>query len=223
MTDEDQHVPPTSSASSAAAEVFAKFKQLDGFKRSADAVGPVLAFLIGYQVAGAHGGVAAAIGTAAALAVTRLIRGDSVRVVSASLIAVVLYSLFVQYSGEGRDFFLLNIIGCGILMVLFGVSLAGRMPATLWICRKTRIEPVGEIAPDRLRLHRRITAVWLVNWVLHLMVLAPLYALNLVAALGIAAMLLGKPSVVVLVAVTWWQVQRSRPTHRDDAEPAAAD
>ncbi|MEU2257666.1 DUF3159 domain-containing protein [Nocardia xishanensis] len=213
----------TSRTASVAAEVFAKFKQLDGFKRSADAVGPVAAFLLGYQLVGAHAGIAAAITAAAVLAVVRLVRGDSVKVVTVSMIAVLVYSLFVQISGEGRDFFLPTVIGCAVLTVLFGVSLIGRRPVTLWICRKVGLEPAGETAPHRLRLHRRITATWFVNWVLHVVVLVPLYLANNVAALGLAAMLLGKPSVVVMVALTWIQVQRARSTGTENSIPVAAE
>ncbi|WP_433563065.1 DUF3159 domain-containing protein [Nocardia sp. CA-151230] len=206
----------TSRTASAAAEVFAKFKQLNGFQRSADAVGPVAAFLLGYQLAGAHAGIAAAIAAAAVLALVRLIRGDSVKVVTVSVVAVLVYSLFVQFSGQGRDFFLPTVVGCAVLTVVFGLSLLGRRPATWWICRKVGIEPADEVSADRLRLHRRITALWFANWVVHVLVLVPLYLANNVAALGLAAMLLGKPSVVVLVALTWIQVQRSRRGKTDE-------
>ncbi|MFJ9367631.1 DUF3159 domain-containing protein [Nocardia sp. NPDC101769] len=206
----------TSRTASAATEVFAKFKQLNGFQRSADAVGPVAAFLVGYQLAGAHAGIAAAIAAAAILALVRLIRGDSVKVVTVSVAAVLVYSLFVQFSGQGRDFFLPTVIGCAVLTIVFGISLVGRRPVTLWLCRKVGIEPAGEVTARRLRLHRRITAMWFVNWVVHVVALTPLYLANQVAALGLAAMLLGKPSVVVLIALTWLQVQRSRSGKSDE-------
>ncbi|MFE7721462.1 DUF3159 domain-containing protein [Nocardia rhizosphaerihabitans] len=212
----------TGRGASAAAEILTKFRQLDGFKRSADALGPVFAFVIGYQFAGTNAGIIAAIMTALALAAIRIVRGGSVKVVAVSVGVVLAYSLVVGISGEGRDFFVVSIIGCAILALAFGLSLIGRSPASLWICRRFRLEPAAAASADRLRLHRRITALWLVNWIVHVVVLCPLYAANQVAALGVATMLLGKPSVVVLVAVTWLWVQRSRPPQRrpDTATPA---
>mgnify|MGYP000904286141 FL=1 len=49
---------------------------------------------------------------------------------------------------------------------------------------------------------------WALQWLLHVAVLGPLYMADQVAALGVATLLLGKPSVVVALAVTWWLVRR---------------
>ncbi|MFE3024034.1 DUF3159 domain-containing protein [Nocardia tengchongensis] len=196
---------------SAAAQILATFKQLNGFQRSLDAFAPAVAFLLGYQLVGADAGIAAAIIAAAVLALVRLVRGDSVKVVTASMIAVLIHSLIVQLTGEGRDFFLTTVIRYVALAVVFGISLVGRRPISRWICRKAGFEPAGEMTAERLRLHRRITGMWFANWIVHVLVLVPLYLANNVAALSLAAILLGKPAAVVLAAVSWLRIQRSRP------------
>ncbi|MET8429826.1 DUF3159 domain-containing protein [Nocardia sp. NPDC004860] len=201
---------------SAATQILAQFKQLNGFQRSLDAFAPAVAFLLGYQLAGADAGIAAAIIAAAGLALVRLVRGDSVKVVTASVIAVFIHSLIVQFTGEGRDFFLTTVIRCIALALVFGTSLLSRRPASWWICLKAGFEPAGEMTVERLRLHRRITGMWFANWIVHVLVLVPLYLANNVAALSLAVMVLGKPAAVALAAVSWLQIQRSRSQHTNE-------
>lgn len=191
------------SAFLAVGEVAAK----GGWRHVVDAGAPIAAFLIGYQAAGPSAGVGAAVAVAIALTVLRLRRGDSPKVVVLSILGIVGYSALVLGTGEGRNFFVTEVVGCAILTVVFGIGTVLRRPLSLRICQRLRIEPRGE-TPDRIRLHRWITGAWALQWLLHVAVLGPLYIADQVAALGVATLLLGKPSVVVALAVTWWLVRR---------------
>ncbi|NLG45965.1 MAG: DUF3159 domain-containing protein [Gordonia sp.] len=127
-----------------------------GWRHVVDAGAPIAAFLIGYQAAGPSAGVGAAVAVAIALTVLRLRRGDSPKVVVLSILGIVGYSALVLGTGEGRNFFVTEVVGCAILTVVFGIGTVLRRPLSLRICQRLRIEPRGE-TPERIRLHRWIT------------------------------------------------------------------
>ncbi|MEU0499552.1 DUF3159 domain-containing protein [Nocardia sp. NPDC005998] len=178
-----------------------------GVRHLVDAVTPVAVFLVGYQLFGTGPSVAAALTAAALLAGWRLRRGDSTKVVVAALAAVTVYSALVLFTGEGRAFFLPEIVGCAVSTVAFGATLIRGRPLSLLVCQRIRIEP-AEVDQARIRKHRRLTAAWAVMWALHVLILLPLYAADQVTALAAGTMLLGKPSVLIAVAASWLWVRK---------------
>lgn len=178
-----------------------------GVRHLVDAAVPVVAFLIGRQLLGTGAAIVVTLAAAAALAGWRLVRGDSPKVVAAALAAVALYSALVLVTGQGRNFFLPDLIGCLVLTLAFAATLLRGPPLSLWLCRRLHLEPSGTAEP-RMHMHRRITMAWTLLWAVHLLVLVPLYFGDHVAVLGVASILLGKPSVVVMAAVTWLWMRR---------------
>ncbi|WP_067836713.1 DUF3159 domain-containing protein [Nocardia lijiangensis] len=178
-----------------------------GVRHLVDAATPVAVFLIGYQLFGTGPAVAATVTAAALLAGWRLRRGDSPKVVTAALVAVTAYSALVLFTGEGRAFFLPEILGCAVLTVAFGATLLRGRPLSLLVCQRLRIEP-ADADRSRIRKHRRLTAAWAVMWALHVLILLPLYAADQIAALAVATTLLGKPSVLIAVAASWVWVRK---------------
>ncbi|WP_431970084.1 DUF3159 domain-containing protein [Nocardia sp. bgisy134] len=178
-----------------------------GVRHFVDAATPVAVFLVGYQLFGTGPAVAATLTAAALLAGWRLRRGDSPKVVTAALVAVTAYSALVLFTGEGRAFFLPEIVGCAVLTVAFGATLIRGRPLSLLVCQRLRIEP-SDVDQPRIRKHRRLTAAWAVMWALHVLVLLPLYAADQITALAVATTLLGKPSVVLAVAASWLWIRK---------------
>ncbi|MBL1074651.1 DUF3159 domain-containing protein [Nocardia sp. 2] len=195
---------------SGAAEMWGKFRAMGGPQHIVDGAAPAVAFLLAYATIDAKMGVLFALGTAGAVAVYRLLKGDSIRVVSVSLITVVVFSLFVGITGEGRGFYLPDLIICVVCTVAFGLTLLTGRPLSGWACRKIGLEPAEPADPDaRNLLHRRITLVWFGFWAAHLVIMVPLYLANKVVLLGSVALVLGKPALVLMLAGTWLWVRRS--------------
>ncbi|MGV9415056.1 DUF3159 domain-containing protein [Nocardia sp. NPDC003693] len=203
-------MPTDTDSRSGAAEMWGKFRALGGPGHLLDGAAPALGFLLGYSFADARSGVLIALATAAFIGLYRLLRGDSVKVVVISLLTVVVFSLFVGITGEGRGFYLPDLLICLVFSAAFGLTLLTGRPLSRWACRRIGLEPAEHADPGaRLFLHRRVTAAWFAFWAVHLAIMVPLYAANKVVLLGSVALMLGKPALVVMLAVTWLWVRRS--------------
>lgn len=205
-----EHSQVTEHQRSAAAEMWGKFRAMGGLGHLIDGAAPAVGFLIGYASVNAKIGVLIALAVAIAIAGYRLLRGDSVKVVGISVLVVVVFSLFVGITGEGRGFYLPDLLICVFFSIAFGITLLTGRPLSHWACRKLGLEPAETADPrERLRLHRRVTLAWFVFWAVHLVVMVPLYVANKVVLLGSVALVLGKPALVVMLAATWLWVRRS--------------
>ncbi|WP_433656914.1 DUF3159 domain-containing protein [Nocardia sp. CA-128927] len=157
-------------------EMWGKCRAMHGPQHILDGAAPAIGFLIGYSAAGAEVGVFVAIVIAVVLGAVRLMRGDSVRVVALAVLVILVFSLFVEITGEGRGFYLPEVALSVVMTVLFGATLLTGKPLSYTVTRKIRLEPAEPAAPAlRLRLHRRITFAWFVFWAVHVAVMVPLY------------------------------------------------
>ncbi|MFJ4657080.1 DUF3159 domain-containing protein [Nocardia sp. NPDC088792] len=200
----DEQTRPT------AADMWGKFRALGGLQHLLDGAAPAIGFLLGYGIWNAKIGVLIALAVAVGIGVYRLLHGDSIKVVAISVAVVALFSLFVGLTGEGRGFYLPDLLVGAAGTLAFGIAAVTRRPLSHWICRRIGLEPAETADPAaRLRLHRRVTLAWFVFWALHLVVMVPLYAANQVVILGSVALVLGKPALVVMLAATWLWVRRS--------------
>ncbi|WP_433591718.1 DUF3159 domain-containing protein [Nocardia sp. CA-145437] len=205
---------------STAAEMWGKFRALGGPQHLLDGAAPAIGFLAGYTVVNAKIGVLVALGVAGLISLYRLMKGDSVKVVSASLAAVVVFSLFVGITGEGRGFYLPDLIICAVCTAAFGITLLSGRPLSHWACRKLGLERTYVADPEaRIRLHHKVSLAWFGFWAAHLLIMVPLYLANKVVLLGTVALVLGKPALVVMLAVTWLWV---RPTRSPSGEMSIA-
>ncbi|MFI6999552.1 DUF3159 domain-containing protein [Nocardia sp. NPDC050175] len=110
--------PGDGPAESRGAEVWGKFRAMHGPQHLLDGAAPAIGFLIGYSVAGAEVGVFVAILIAVVLGAVRLMRGDSVRVVAVAVLVILVFSLFVEITGEGRGFYLPEVALSVVMTVL---------------------------------------------------------------------------------------------------------
>ncbi|MFI9407394.1 DUF3159 domain-containing protein [Nocardia sp. NPDC052316] len=188
------------------AEMSAKFLARHGPQHMPDGAAPAFGFLIGYPVAGAEVGVFLAILIAVVLGAVRLMRGDSVRVVAGAVLVILVFSLFVEITGEGRGFYLPEVALSVVMTVLFGATLLTGKPLSCSVSRRIRLEPAEPAdAAARQHLHRRITLVWFGFWAAHVAVVVPRYLADKVGAF---ALVFGKPALVVMLASTWLWVRR---------------
>lgn len=195
---------------SGTAELRAKILDMGGARHLVDGAAPILGYVIGFQVQGILTGIAAAVVAAMFVAILRLRHGDRARVVMASTALVLVFSGMAAATGEGRDFFLPPLILYTVLTVVFGATLFTATPLTLPICRKIRFEPADTTDPEaRIRLHRKVTAAWMVFCVLHVLIMGPVYLADNVVLLGTLALILNKPMLIAALAGTWVWVRRA--------------
>ncbi|GAB0102683.1 hypothetical protein JMUB6875_16520 [Nocardia sp. JMUB6875] len=185
----------------------AKFFEHHGPRHIADGAAPAVGFLLGFKLFDPWIGIAVALGVAVALGGLRLLRGESAKTVGVSIALVAVYSVFVLCTGRGRDFYLPDLILCVLFIVGTGATLVGRRPLILSLTQRLRLE-AAEVSVERLATHRRITLGWVVFWVIHLVVIVPLYLANQVVLLGMATLTLGKPSIIVMILATWLLLRR---------------
>ncbi|WP_067828757.1 DUF3159 domain-containing protein [Nocardia inohanensis] len=201
---------PPRRTSSGAAELRAQLRDMGGARHLIDGAAPVLGYIAGYQLHGVLTGILVAILAALTVAGLRLRHGDRPKVVAASTVLVLVFSAMAATTGEGRDFFLPPLILYTVLTLVFGASLFTPTPLTLPICRRTRAEPATHPAPaSRIRLHRRVTAAWMIFCLAHILIMGPVYLANNVVLLGTLALVLNKPMLVAAIAGTWVWVRRT--------------
>ncbi|MET8778943.1 DUF3159 domain-containing protein [Nocardia sp. NPDC004654] len=100
-----------------------------------------------------------------------------------------------------------------------GFSAPGRRPASSWTeraaCRARYLTPDPAA---RTRLHRRVTAAWMVFCVAHVVIMGPVYLADNVVLLGTLALVLNKPMLLAAFAGTWVWVRRTARTDDRAAE-----
>lgn len=173
---------------------------------------PVSGFLIGSAFSGTTAGAIAAVLCAVLMAVYRLFLGHRVALVALALAVVLVHAGLAQLTGQGRDFFLSDLIINGALATVFVISLLMNRPisgvfASWWHLE----EQAWREDPGRMRLHLHLTSWGLALWCLHLLVWVPLYASNSVAGLAFTQVV-GIPITVLLLILAWRKV-RDRGTH----------
>lgn len=179
-----------------------------------DAGLPMLAFVVGYGLRGAAAGMICALAMAAAIAGWRIRCHHSLWAVTLAFAIVLLASGLVKTSGEGRSFFLVELAINFAGVVVFGGSLIVNRPLTGVIAKRFDNEArQWWLSPQRLRLHRLTSIVWFALWASHLIILVPLYVSNETVVLGVASMLIIKPSLALTVAWTWWKMQGADDPH----------
>lgn len=189
---------------SGARAIWVKIREMGGARHLVDGAAPIVGYVIGFSLAGIAVGILAAVLTALGVGTVRLRHGDRSKVIAVSTAIVLVFSAMAATTGQGRDFFLPPLILYGVLAVAFALSLFGATPLTLPICRRIRFEPTGTTDPAaRLRLHRRLTAVWAAFCAVHVLIMGPVYLADNVVLLGTLALILNKPALLAAFAGTW--------------------
>lgn len=187
---------------------------LGGRRAALDATVPALAFVAGWLVSGRSliWGAAAALGTGGAVAVLRWRRGDRPLAALAGLLGVSVAVLIALYTGRAADFFLVQLVSNVASALVWAVSVLARWPLLGVI--------VGGLLGQRtswrqdpvlLRAYSRASWVWVGQYLVRVVVFAPLWAADAVLALGVARVALSWPLVAACVAVSGTVLIRALP------------
>jgi len=187
---------------------------LGGRRGALDATLPPLAFIAGYLAGGESlaVGVAAAVAVSLAVAGWRMSRGERPRAVVLGVLGVALAALIALRTGRAADFFVLRIATNAASAAAWLASIAVRWPLLgvvvgLVLGQGTR----WRRDPALLRAYSRGSWVWVLQYVLRVAVLVPLWYADQVVALGVAQAALTWPLVALCLLVSWWVIRSSLP------------
>jgi hypothetical protein len=172
-------------------------------RHAVDAAAAPIAFVVVNAQAGPRWAALVALVVALAVGGLRRHRGEPLVVVAVSTTIVALHSASALAVGEGRAFFLPELVINAAGLVVCGLSLLLGRPVTAFVGRK-----IG-LAPGTPRLHRRLTAAWTALWVVHLLLLVPLYLADSVVGLTVTATFVNKPTMLATAVATAVAVRRS--------------
>ncbi|WP_026423019.1 DUF3159 domain-containing protein [Actinokineospora inagensis] len=186
---------------------------LGGRRGAFDATVPPVAFALVWLLTSTVGwATAAAIGSAAVVAVTRLARGDRPTAVIGSIAAVVVAAVVVLHTGHAEDFFLIQLLSNVASALAWAVSILIRWPLLgvvvgLLLGQRFRWRK----DPWLLRAYNRASWVWVLQYVLRTVVYGFLWSIGQVTALAVARVALSWPLVAVVVAVSAAVLRKSLP------------
>lgn len=199
---------------------------LGGGRGALDASLPVVAYVLGWLIAGRSvvAGALAALGVAALVAAWRLRRGVRPRAVLLGVLAVCAGALVALYTGRAQDFFLIQVFTNAASALAWAISIVFRWPLLGVVVgavlgQKTR----WRRDPELLRAYGRASWVWVAQYLIRLAVFIPLWMTGWVAALGAARIALTWPLVAACLGLSWWVLRRDLPAdHPGLRHPIAA-
>ena len=178
---------------------------------------PTVVFVIVNTLSTLRIAIAAAIGTAAVLAVYRLARRQSVQQALSALLGVLVAALIAARTGQARGYFLLGIWTSFLYAVPFAVSLVVRRPLVglLW----EFLDPTPTPDDEQVAWHRRrpllvayslATLAGLVLFLSRGVVQATLYGHDATGWLAFARVTMGYPLYIAAVGYAFLVVTRAR-------------
>ncbi|TNM68934.1 DUF3159 domain-containing protein [Streptomyces sp. NP160] len=222
----------------ASSERFSLAEAVGGPRGAAEAVLPGLVFVIVITATRSlvwAGGLA--LGVAALAALARLVARQPLQQALAGAVGVGVCALTAWRTGDAVDFYWWGLLLNAVYAVVLAVSTlplpkagplpGGPLPVTGLLVAAARGGGPGSGAWRRdraqLRLHRRLTWMWVGLFVLRLAVQTPLYLAGAVTALGVARLAMGLPLFAAAAWVTWLALRRAGApgSTASDAAPAA--
>lgn len=184
---------------------------LGGRSGALDASLPALGFATGWLAGGQelYPAIAAAVGTAVAVSVWRLVRRRRPRAALLGLTGVLVGSLVAARTGRAEDFFLVQLLANVVSALVWAVSIWLRRPLLGIIVggllrqrRTWRQDPVLREA------YSLASWWWTGTFVLRTVVFATLWASGAVVALSLARVALSWPLVAACIALSWATIRR---------------
>jgi hypothetical protein len=174
----------------------------------AESAAPPIAFVTAYTISGSDAATSAwiALGVGVALALARIVRGQTIQYALTGLIGVGVAALVVSATGRAEDFFLPGFLANGAYALLGIVSIALRRPAVgvaVGLFRGEGFKMPWRGDPARVRNYAQLTWLWIAVFSLRLVVQLPLYLAGAVVALGTARVAMGMPLTILAGWLTW--------------------
>ena len=153
----------------------------------------------------------ASVGTAAVLAILRLVRRQSVKQVFSGLIGIAIAAFLAQRTGNADNFFLPGIITNAAYAGVCLVSIAIHKPLLGYVIEALRGRDMSWVKdPDAHRLFSTITWLWALIFGVRVAIMFPLYLMGQTAALGTLKILLGYPLFALGIFVTFKLLAKSK-------------
>lgn len=153
----------------------------------------------------------ASLGTAAVLAIFRLLRRQSLVQVFSGLIGIAIAAFLAQRTGNAENFFLPGIITNALYASACLISIAIHKPLLGYVIETMRGRDTSWVRdPDAHRLFSTITWLWALIFGIRVAIMFPLYLLGQTAALGTLKILLGYPLFALGIFVTFRLLAKSK-------------
>jgi intracellular septation protein A len=186
---------------------------LGGWSGAIDAGLPFVVFTTAYLVTDRNleTTLYAAVGTAAVLALLRLVRRQSLQQVFSGLIGIGIAAFLAQRTGNADNFFLPGIITNAVYASVCLVSIAIHKPLLGYVIEAMRGRDMSWVRdPAAHRLFSTITWLWALIFGVRVAIMFPLYLLGQTAALGTLKVLLGYPLFALGIFVTFKLLAKSK-------------
>ena len=181
-------------------------KVLGGWAGVIDSGLPFLIFTIVYLVTDndLETTLYASVGTAAVIAVLRLIRRQSLQQVLSGLIGIGIAAFLAKRTGNADNFFLPGIITNAVYASVCLISIAIRRPLLGYVIEAMRGRDMSWVKDHEAhRLFSTITWLWVLIFGLRVAIMFPLFLLGQTAALGTLKIILGYPLFALGIFVTF--------------------
>ena len=146
----------------------------------------------------------ASVGTAAVLALLRIVRRQSLQQIFSGLIGIGIAAFLAQRTGNADNFFLPGIITNAAYASACLISIAVHKPLLGYVIEAMRGRDMSWVKdPAAHRLFSTITWLWALIFGVRVAIMFPLYLLGQTAALGTLKVLLGYPLFALGIFVTF--------------------
>lgn len=186
---------------------------LGGWSGVIDSGLPFVVFTIGYLVTDRdlETTLYASVGTAALLALLRLVRRQSLQQVFSGLIGIAIAAFLAKRTGNADNFFLPGIITNAAYASACLISIAVHKPLLGYVIEAMRGRDMSWVKdPEAHRLFSTITWLWALIFGVRVAIMFPLYLLGQTAALGTLKILLGYPLFALGIFVTFKLLTKSK-------------
>jgi hypothetical protein len=172
-------------------------EEIGGPQGIADSSIPALVFVTVYTLGGNRIGLAGicALATGLAIAILRLVKGESLRFALAGFVGVAVAAFIASRTGRAEDFFLPGLLLNALYGGAYLISILVRWPLMGVILGPTigREGMAWRKDPHELRVYSRASWVWVGVFAARLGVQLPFYLAGSLLALGIAKTAMGLP------------------------------
>jgi hypothetical protein len=195
-------------------------KALGGWSGVIDSGLPFLVFTIAYLATDRNLEVTlyAALGTAAFLALLRLVRRQTLQQVVGGLFGIVIAAFIARRTGNADNFFLPGILTNAAYGAACLVSIFAKRPLLGYVLEAMRGNDMSWVKDAKKhKLFSTITWLWTLIFGIRVAIMLPLYLLSQTAALGTLKILLGYPLFALGIFVTYRLLTKDKLTASENS------
>ncbi len=134
----------------------------------------------------------------------RIIQKENMYYALGGLIGVLLAITLAYINNNGSNFFLPDIIGTGVLVVITTISLIIKKPLAIWVSHITRGWDLKWFyREDVLPAYREVTIFWLFFFLLRFSIEVYLYISSTVDELVVANIIMGIPLLITVLTISY--------------------